>query len=123
MLRMQSRMISLSLATGGPMLEAQSTYLKQHLSWLKTRQPFLLIALIIFLVQFLFPCNGDSWLRFFRPLSTCILIVAAIWTFIGKNQVSKPIPDEPDETEQLRNVRWTRDFVLSFIIGGGVVLL
>jgi hypothetical protein len=111
-----------SVVAGGHMLETQSTYLKQHITSRRARYALLLAALIIFSVQFLFPWNGDSWLRFYRSLSTCLLIVAALWTYIGEKE-SKLIPDEPDETEQLRNVRWTRDFVLSFIMGGGIVLL
>jgi hypothetical protein len=105
------------------MLEGLSTSLKQHSTCLRTRHAILLIALIIFSVQFLFPWNGDSWLRFYRSLSTCLLIVAAISAFRAEERLFNPVTQEPDETEQLRNVRWTRDFVLSFIIGGGIVLL
>jgi hypothetical protein len=105
------------------MLETQSTDLKHYFAWLKTGYVFLLTALILFSVQFLFPWNGNSWLRFYRSLSTCILIIAAIWTFIGENRGAKPIANESEEPEQLRNVRWTRDFVFAFIVGGAIVLL
>jgi hypothetical protein len=93
------------------------------LSRTNRRWGFLVFALVIFSIQFLLPLDGLSWLGFYRSLATCILAFAVILAVFERNPLSRQWLTDSNETEQLRNVRLTRDFVLAFIIGGAIVLL
>jgi hypothetical protein len=90
---------------------------------LTARGVVLCLALIIFSVQFLYPWNDLSWQRFYRSFGTGILLLSVLWVVLSNHWLMDQFNSDSDEPEQLRDVRWTRNFVLAFIVGGAVVLL
>lgn len=95
----------------------------KRFAWLNGRGVVLCLALIIFSIQFLFPWNDLSWQRFYRCFGTGILILSVFWVVLSNHKLLDQFNSDSNESEQLRNVRWTRNFVLAFIAGGALVLL
>jgi hypothetical protein len=81
------------------------------------------LVILIFSIQFLFPWDVESWHRFWRSVGIATLIVGVPWILFQNERFLTQLWAGPDETAQLRDVRWTRNFVLAFILAGGAILL
>ena len=84
--------------------------------WAAPMGVWLIFVLLIFSVQFLFPWDQRSWQRFFRSIGigVALMAVAAIWWTRREGTVYTDTARWRGETQQFRDVRRTRDFLLAF---------
>src|SRR5262245_39164414 len=82
-------------------------------SWAANVALPLFAALVLFSIQFLYPWDSRSWERFFRSVGIGTLLIAAIKLWSTRRVMFAGLQDVT-EARQLRDVRWTRDFLLAF---------
>ena len=81
----------------------------------------LLVALVVFSLQFLFPWNEGSLARFARSIGIGTLVLILWWLWTGRTRTLDRLP--PAEKDELRDVRRVKDFVLAFTAGAAAILI